>query len=102
MCVDFVMGLLFVHDCLLHDCSFPCMTAYRLCLWAMCVSPYFRITSLGRPFLMDCLCYFGVIPNCLRSTKLGVWNKVKLKGYIDVWEHYEDDRCPSNEDLYSP
>ena len=23
-------------------------------------------------------------------------------GYIDVWEHYGDDRYPSNEDLYSP
>ena len=33
MCVDFVIGLLFVHDCLLHDYSFPCMTACRLCLW---------------------------------------------------------------------
>ena len=23
-------------------------------------------------------------------------------GYIDVWEHYEDDGYPSNEDLCSP
>ena len=23
-------------------------------------------------------------------------------GYIDVWEHYGDDGCSSNEDLYSP
>ena len=22
-------------------------------------------------------------------------------GYIDVWEHYRDDRYPSNEDLHS-
>ena len=60
-----------MHGCLLHDCSFPCMTACRLCLWGTCVSPYFRITSLGRPFLVDCLCCLGVIPNCLPSTKLG-------------------------------
>ena len=33
-----VIGYLFVHDCLLHDCSFPCMTAYCLCLGA-CVYP---------------------------------------------------------------
>ena len=32
MCVDFVIGLLFVHDCLLHDCSFPCMTALFFCV----------------------------------------------------------------------
>ena len=76
MCVDFMIGLLFVHDCLLHDRSFPSVTAYRLCLLGTCVSPYFRITSLGWPFLMDCLCCLGVIPNCLPSTKLGVWNKV--------------------------
>ena len=76
MCVDFVVGLLFMHDCFLHDCSFPCITTCRLCLWGMCVSPYFRITSLGWSFLMDCLCYLGVIPNCLPSTKLGVWNRV--------------------------
>ena len=76
MCVDFVVSLLFVHDCLLYDCSFPCMTACYLCLWGKSVSPYFRITSLGRPFLMDCLCCLGVIPNCLPSTNLGVWNKV--------------------------
>ena len=76
MCVDFVIGLLFVHDCLLHDCSFPCMTACRLCLWGMCVSPYFRIMSLGRPFLVDFLCFLGFIPNSLPLTKLRVWNKV--------------------------
>ena len=76
MCVDFVVGLLSVHDCLLHDCSFPCMTACRLCLWGTCESPYFQITSHGRPFLMDCLYCLGVIPNCLPLTKLGVWNKV--------------------------
>ena len=76
MCVDFMVGLLFVHDCFLHDYSFPCMTAYRLCLWGTCVSPYFRITSLGQPFLMDFLCCLGVILNYLPSTKLGVWNRV--------------------------
>ena len=76
MCVDFVIRLLFVHDCLLHDCSVPCMTSYRLCLLGTCVSPYLRITNLGRPFLMDCLCCLGVIPNFLPSTKLRVWNKV--------------------------
>ena len=76
MCVDFVIGLLFVQDCLLHDCSFPCMTAYRLCFWGTCVSPYFRITSLSRLFLIDWLCCLGVIPNCLPSTKLAIWNRV--------------------------
>ena len=76
MCVDFMIGLLFVHDCLLHDCSFPCMTACRLCLWGTVVSPCFQITSLGRLFLIDFLSCLVVIPNCLPSTKLGVWNRV--------------------------
>ena len=76
MRVDFMVGLLFVHDCLLHDYSFPYMTACLLCLWGKCVSPYLRITSLGQSFLMDCLCCLGFIPNCLHSTKLGVWNSV--------------------------
>ena len=76
MCVDFLIGLPFVHDCLLHDCSFPYMTACCLCLWGTCVSPYFQITSLGQSFLMDCLCSLGVIPNCFPSTKIGVWNRV--------------------------
>ena len=62
----------------------------------MLVFPYFRITSLGRPFLMNCLCCLGVIPNSLPSTKLGIWSR----GYIDVWEHYGDDGYPNNEDLY--
>ena len=101
MCVNCLVGLLFVHVCLLHDCSFPCITACLLCLWGTCVSPYFRITSIGWPFIMDCLCCLGFILNCFPSTKLGVWNRVYHNGYIDVWEHYEDDGCPSNEDLYS-
>ena len=71
MCVDFVTGLIFVHDCLLHDCSYPCMIACHLCLWGTCVSLYFRITSLSRLFLIDFLCCLGVIPNYLPSTKLG-------------------------------
>ena len=29
------------------------------------------------------------------------WSGVQRRGYIDVWEHYGDDRYPSNEDLYS-
>ena len=51
---------------------------------------------------MDCLCFLGVIPNCSPSTKLGDWNRVWHKGYIDVWEHYGEDGYLSNEDLYNP
>ena len=76
LCVDCMVGYLFAHDCLLHDCPFSCMTAYRLCLWGTLVSSYFQITSLGRLFLIGFLNCLGVIPNCLPSTKLGVWNRV--------------------------
>ena len=47
-----------------------------LCLWGALVSPCFRITSLGRLFLIDCLSCLVVIPNCFPSTKLGVWSRV--------------------------
>ena len=31
MCVDFVIGLLFVHDCLLHDCL-PLVFVGHVCI----------------------------------------------------------------------
>ena len=69
MCI-FVIGLLFVHDCLLHDCSFPCMTACRLCLWGTCVSPYSEsLVLVGHSHGL--LMLFGSLTNCLPSTKLG-------------------------------
>ena len=56
MCVDFVIGLLFVHDCLLHDCSFPYMTACRLCLWGIVCIPLLlnheSWSTIPRGFLM--------------------------------------------------
>ena len=79
LCVDCMVGYLFTHDCLLYDCPFSCMIAYHLCFWGALVSPYFQITSLGRLFLIDCLSCLGVIPNCLPSTKLGVWNRSSIR-----------------------
>ena len=38
MCVDFVIGFLFVHDCLLHDCSFPARLL-AACVCGACVYP---------------------------------------------------------------
>ena len=74
--VDCMVRYLFAHDCLLHDCHFSCIVASRLCLWGALVSPYFRITSLSRLFLIGFLNCLGVIANYLPSTKLGVWNRV--------------------------
>ena len=75
LCVDFVVGYLFVHDCLWHGFSFSCMTALRLSLGDTFVSPYIQITSLGQLLIIDFL-GLGVILNCLPSTKLGIWSKV--------------------------
>ena len=65
LCVGSVVSLLFVHEYVIY-----------LCLWGVLVSPYFCITSLGQLFLIDFLSFLGVIPNCLPSTKLGVWSSV--------------------------
>ncbi|RVW92641.1 hypothetical protein CK203_041590 [Vitis vinifera] len=51
--------------------NFEVMGAHGWGPQGTCVSPYFRITSLGQLFLMDCLCFLGVIPNCSHLTKLG-------------------------------
>ena len=71
LCVDCMVGYLFTHDCLLHDCLFSYIIVCRLCLWGMLVSPYFQITSLSQLFLIGFLNCLGVIPNYLPSTKPG-------------------------------
>ena len=77
LCVYSVVGLLFAHDCLVHDYPLSSMTTRFVCVYGARLYPLVSESLvLVDLFLIDCLSCLGVIPNYLPSTKLGVWSRV--------------------------